>query len=174
MGPSLRLTWARTFWSDSLALILICFSTRKATSTSVRTSTFTFRAPSGNPQNTYQTVHLAPSYLEQAAQTQIHHGAQCRLTQPKYMIADPRVLFPANVTSAGTPTGSPSGPPPPVSNETSSALKEASEEDPIGQSAPGKDAHDNDQGQVIMGEAGKPKTAKESMDDPAGPHGSVS
>ena len=61
-----------------------------------------------------------------------------------------------------------------MSKETSSALKEASEKDPTGQSAPGKDAYDNDKGQVIMGEAGKPKTAKESMEDPAEPHGSVS
>jgi hypothetical protein len=53
-------------------------------------------------------------------------------------------------------------------------LKEASEKDPTGQSAPGKDAHDNDKGQVIMGEAGKPKTAKESMEDPAEPRRSVS
>ena len=75
---------------------------------------------------------------------------------------------------AGTPTGSPSGPPPPVSDETSSALNEASEKDPVGQSAGGQDAHGNDKGQVIMGEAGKPKTAEESMDDPAEPSGSVS
>jgi hypothetical protein len=53
-------------------------------------------------------------------------------------------------------------------------LNEASEKDHTGQSAPGKDALDNDKGQVVMGEAGKPKTAKESMEDPAEPGGSVS
>jgi hypothetical protein len=61
-----------------------------------------------------------------------------------------------------------------VSQETSSALNEAAEKDPTGQSAPGKDAYDNDKGQVILGEAEKPKTAKESMEDPAEPRGSVS
>jgi hypothetical protein len=84
------------------------------------------------------------------------------------------MLLSANIYLAGTPTGSPSGPPPPVSNETSSALNEASEKDHTGQSAPGKDALDNDKGQVVMSEAGKPKTAKESMEDPAEPGGSVS
>jgi hypothetical protein len=90
------------------------------------------------------------------------------------MIANNIALSSANVPPAGTPTGSPSGPPPPISDETSSALNEASQKDPTGQSVPGEDQHDNDKGQVIMGEAGKPKTAKESMNDPAEPRGSVS
>jgi hypothetical protein len=53
-------------------------------------------------------------------------------------------------------------------------MNEASEKDPTGQSVPGRDAHNNEEGQVIMGEAGKPKTAKESIEDPAEPRGSVS
>ena len=85
------------------------------------------------------------------------------------MIANIMSLPSANVPLAGTPTGSPSAPPPPVSDETSSALNEASQKDPTGQSVPGKDQQDNDEDQVIMGEAGKPKTAKESMEDPAEP-----
>jgi hypothetical protein len=55
---------ARTFGSDSLAFVLICSSTRIPASTSLTTSTFTSYTPSGNLQNTYQTVHLAPSCLE--------------------------------------------------------------------------------------------------------------
>ena len=66
---------------------------------------------------------------------------------------------------AGTPTGSPSGPPPPVSTETASALKDASRKDSTGQTSSGKDAHDNDKYQTVMGEAGKEKTAKERMED---------
>jgi hypothetical protein len=53
--------------------------------------------------------------------------------------------------------------------ETSSVSNDASAKDSSGQSAPGKDAGDNDKGQVIIGEAGKPKTAKESMEDPSEP-----
>jgi hypothetical protein len=48
-------------------------------------------------------------------------------------------------------------------------LNEASQKDPTGQSVPGKDQQDNGENQVIMSEAGKPKTAKESMEDPAEP-----
>jgi hypothetical protein len=90
------------------------------------------------------------------------------------MIANIMSLPSANVPLAGTPIGSPSGLPQPVSDETSSALNEASQKDPTGQSVPGKDQQDNDKGQVIMGEAGKPKTAKESMEDPAEPREGVS
>jgi hypothetical protein len=89
------------------------------------------------------------------------------------MIANITSLPSANVPPAGTLTGSPSGPPPPVSDETSSALNEASQKDPTGQSVPGRDRQDNDEDQVIVGEAGKPKTAKESMEDPVEPRGSV-
>ena len=85
------------------------------------------------------------------------------------MIANIMSLPSANVPLARTPTGSPSAPPPPVSDETSSALNEASQKDPTGQSVPGKDQQDGGEDQVIMGEAGKPKTAKESMEDPAEP-----
>jgi hypothetical protein len=90
------------------------------------------------------------------------------------MIANIIALPSANVPPAGTPTGSLSDPPPPTSDETSSALNEALQKDPTGQSVPGEDQNDNGKGQVIMGKAGKPKTAKESMDDPAEPRGSVS
>jgi hypothetical protein len=90
------------------------------------------------------------------------------------MIANIIALPSANVPPAGTPTGSLSDPPPPISDETSSALNETLQKDPTGQSVPGEDQNDNGKGQVIMGKAGKPKTAKESMDDPAEPRGSVS
>jgi hypothetical protein len=90
------------------------------------------------------------------------------------MIANIIALPAANVPLAGTPTDSPSGPPPPISDETSSALNEALQKDPTGQSVLGEDQRDNDKGQAIMGKAGKPKSAKESMDDPAEPRGSIS
>jgi hypothetical protein len=90
------------------------------------------------------------------------------------MIANIIALPSANIPPAGAPIGLPSGPPPPISDETSSALNEALQKDPTGQSVPGEDQHYNDKGQVIMGKVGKPKTAKESMDDPAEPRGSVS
>lgn len=72
---------------------------------------------------------------------------------------------------AGDPTGSPSGPPPPVSSDLASTVQDAAKKDSMGQNVPGKDHQDNDKGQTVMGEAGKPKTAKESMLDTAeGPH----
>jgi hypothetical protein len=40
----------------------------------------------------------------------------------------------------------------------------------VGQNVPGKDLQDNNKGQTVMGEAGKEKTAKESTQDPEGPH----
>lgn len=67
--------------------------------------------------------------------------------------------------AAGDPTGSPSGPPPPVSSETTSKLHETAKKDSLGQNVPGKDKVNNNQEQTVMGEAGKEKTAKESMQD---------
>jgi hypothetical protein len=64
---------------------------------------------------------------------------------------------------ATSPTGSPSGPPPPVSNDLNAAVQDAAKKDPMGQTAGGKDKVGNDVGQTVMGEAGKEKTAKESM-----------
>jgi hypothetical protein len=73
--------------------------------------------------------------------------------------------------AAGDPTGSPSGPPPPVSSEIASAAQNAAKEDAMGNNVPGQDQQDNDSGQTVMGAAGKPKTAKESMNENAeGPH----
>ncbi len=71
---------------------------------------------------------------------------------------------------AGEPTGSVSGPPPPVSDDLSSAVQNAARSDSMGQSVPGKDMQGNDIGQTVMGEAGKEKTSKESMQDTEGPH----
>ena len=85
------------------------------------------------------------------------------------MIANIMSLHSANVPLAGTLTGLPSGPTPPISDETSSALNEASQKDPTRQTVPGKDQQDNNEEQVMVSEAGKPKTAKESMEDPAEP-----
>lgn len=72
---------------------------------------------------------------------------------------------------AGEPTGSPTGPPPPVSDDVTSAVQGAAKKDPAGQNDPGKDLQDNNAGQTVMGEAGREKTAKESMQDngPAAP-----
>ncbi|KIW23474.1 valine-tRNA ligase [Cladophialophora immunda] len=64
-----------------------------------------------------------------------------------------------NIT--GEPTGSPSGPPPPVSSEITSAAKGSAAQDAMGQNVPGKDLQNNEKGQTVMGEAGKEKTAKE-------------
>lgn len=68
---------------------------------------------------------------------------------------------------AGDPTGSVSGPPPPVSSETSAALKDEAGKDSTGQNAAGEDKLGNAAGQTVMGEAGKEKTAKESKEDSA-------
>lgn len=58
-----------------------------------------------------------------------------------------------------------SGPPPPTSNETAAAIHNAEQSDNLGQSQGGKDA-----GAAVRSidgtEGEKPKTAKESMDDP--------
>ncbi|RVX74662.1 hypothetical protein B0A52_01789 [Exophiala mesophila] len=67
-----------------------------------------------------------------------------------------------NIT--GSPTGSPSGPPPPVSSEITSKINEGAKKDSLGQNVPGTDKLNNNQGQTVMGEAGKEKTAKESTD----------
>lgn len=69
--------------------------------------------------------------------------------------------------TAGHPTGSVSGPPPPVSSETSAALKDEASKDSTGQNAAGQDKVGNADGQTVMGEAGKEKTAKESKEDSA-------
>jgi hypothetical protein len=58
-----------------------------------------------------------------------------------------------------------------VSSDLAAAAQDAAKEDSMGQNVPGKDQQNNDKGQTVMGEAGKPKTAKESMHDSAeGPH----
>ena len=69
--------------------------------------------------------------------------------------------------SAGDPTGSVSGPPPEVSSETFAALKDEARKDSTGQNAAGQDKLGNANGQTVMGEAGKEKTAKESKEDSA-------
>lgn len=66
---------------------------------------------------------------------------------------------------AAEPTGSVSGPPPPVSNGVLDAVKSSASQDSTGQNMAGQDAHGNNAGQTVMGEAGKEKTAKESMYD---------
>ena len=58
-----------------------------------------------------------------------------------------------------------SGPPPPVSDETSSAIQDASMKDSTGQTAGGKDAAGNEEGQTVMGESGREKILEESLQD---------
>ena len=70
-----------------------------------------------------------------------------------------------DLLAAGEPTGSVSGPPPHVSSDITSAVQNAAQKDSTGQNVPGKDQQNNDIGQTVMGEAGKEKTAKESMQD---------
>lgn len=79
----------------------------------------------------------------------------------------PTTVMRRNLTEniAGDPTGSVSGPPPPVSSETSAALKYEASKDSTGQNVAGQDKVGNADGQTVMGEAGKEKTAKESKDD---------
>lgn len=75
------------------------------------------------------------------------------------------------MSSAGEPTGSVTGPPPPVSGDVTSAIQDATKKDSMGQNVGGQDKQANDAGQTVMGEAGKEKTAKESMlDSAANPH----
>ena len=63
------------------------------------------------------------------------------------------------------------GPPPPVSGDVTTAVQAAAKKDSTGQNVGGQDKQGNDVGQTVMGEAGKEKTAKESMLDSAGdPH----
>ncbi|KAK5012521.1 hypothetical protein LTR39_004109, partial [Cryomyces antarcticus] len=60
-----------------------------------------------------------------------------------------------NAASHNTPgekTGPVTGPPPSLSNETTSALLGASEQDPTGQHAPGKDGGDRDAGKKLKSE----------------------
>ena len=59
------------------------------------------------------------------------------------------------------PTGSVSGPPPPVSNDVAAAAQKAAQKDGSGQNVPGQDQQGNNVGQTVMGTAGKEKTAKE-------------
>ncbi|KAK5953096.1 hypothetical protein OHC33_005664 [Knufia fluminis] len=59
------------------------------------------------------------------------------------------------------PTGSPSGPPPPVGGSLNAAVQNSTKDDPTGQNAGGEDKQHNEAGQTVMGEAGKEKTAKE-------------
>lgn len=76
-----------------------------------------------------------------------------------------------NHIEAAEPTGSPSGPPPAVSKDIASTVQDAASKDSMGQNVAGKDTQDNNAGQTVMGDAGKEKTAKESMQDSAaGPH----
>ena len=80
-------------------------------------------------------------------------------------------MSPANVWCvAATPTGSVSGPPPPVSNDVTAVVQDAAKKDAIGQNIPGKDQQGNDIGQTVMGAAGKEKTAKERMHDSERPN----
>lgn len=67
------------------------------------------------------------------------------------------------IQSAAEATGSPSGPPPPVDKSLNAAVQESVKQDSTGQNVAGKDQVGNDAGQTVMGEAGKEKTAKESM-----------
>jgi len=71
----------------------------------------------------------------------------------------------ASHNPTGTRTGSPSGPPPPVSSGLADILKKSSENDAIGNNVGGKDQQNNDVGQTVIGEAGKMKTADEKVAD---------
>lgn len=53
-----------------------------------------------------------------------------------------------------------------MSEDIASTVQNVAKKDPMGQNMPGKDQQSNDVGQTVMGEAGKEKTAKESMQDP--------
>lgn len=72
-------------------------------------------------------------------------------------------------SAASDPTGTASGPAPSISNDVSDAVQKASSTDATGQNKQGQDQLGNNEGQTVMGEAGKEKTAKESMEDPKGP-----
>ena len=75
----------------------------------------------------------------------------------------------ADFFTAGTATGSVSGPPPPVSEKLMQTITESSRKESTGQNMAGKDQAGNEEGQTEMGMSGKPKTAKESTDDPKPP-----
>lgn len=66
----------------------------------------------------------------------------------------------ANGRQAGEKTGPVTGAPPPVSDESKNAILQASNEDVVGQSAPGQDGGDKDAGK-------KQKSEKECTDDSA-------
>jgi hypothetical protein len=70
----------------------------------------------------------------------------------------------ADKEKAGTPTGSPSGPPPPTSDQTTSAILDAAKGDPTAQTQGGTDGAESGPGP--HGEGEKPKSAKESTDNP--------
>jgi hypothetical protein len=65
-------------------------------------------------------------------------------------------------TVAAEPTGSVSGPPPPVSNGVAAAAQKSAHKDGLGQNVGGQDQQGNNDGQTVVGAAGKEKTAKES------------
>lgn len=54
-----------------------------------------------------------------------------------------------------------------MSSDTSSALKDEASKDSTGQNAAGLDQLGHANGQTVMGEAAKEKTAKESKEDSA-------
>lgn len=116
-------------------------------------------------QNTSQDPLSATSSCLEAAR-KVQYGDQCCFPQCKYVYSSASAHasgLPLIQLSATSPTGSPSGPPPPVSNDLNAAVQDAAKKDPMGQSAPGKDKAGNNDGQTVMGEAGKEKTAKERM-----------
>ena len=75
------------------------------------------------------------------------------------------VLYELILSEAGTPTGSPSGPPPPVDSSITETVQKSAESDLTGQSSSGKDKHGNEAGQTVMGEAGKEMLAEEAHSD---------
>ena len=77
--------------------------------------------------------------------------------------ACPHIL---NGATAGEPTGSVSGPPPPTSGETLAAIQNAESQDSLGQSQGGKDAGSAIENINPPAAEGKPKSAKESMSEP--------
>ncbi|KAK5071890.1 hypothetical protein LTR64_004331 [Lithohypha guttulata] len=67
----------------------------------------------------------------------------------------------ASHNPTASPTGSPSGPPPPVDDSLNSAVQDVAKKDATGQNEGGKDKVGNNDGQTVVGESGKEKTAKE-------------
>ena len=104
------------------------------------------------------------------AVVQVQDGFERSFSQPKY-VSTASYNFETTLTflEAGEPTGSITGPPPPVSDEVTSSIQNAAKKDSMGQNVAGKDQQGNNNGQTVIGEAGKEKTAKESMQDPEAP-----